>query len=94
MKNPNVRYVFQGIEGIDAISEFFGINEATIRNRINVQGMSMTRAIALGQPTKRGPRAVEDEGMVFVKRKGKRRNITIPNFSELQRLAFGINPAF
>lgn len=90
-KNPNIRYVYQGKHGLDAIAEHIGIHASTLRNRINVQGLSLTQAIAQGKPTGRGRQSSNESGLVFIKRKSKRRNITMPDFSDLQKLAFGLS---
>lgn len=93
--NQHNKYEYQGIKGLYAIADHLGINPCTLKGRIYAKGLTLEEAIAMGEarntrPKKITKKSFADSGLKFIKRGNKKRVRTMPNFTELQKLAFGI----
>lgn len=85
-----VKYQHNGLNGLQAIADHYGIKLATLHNRLNVQGLTLEHAIEIGPGTRKSKQKEDSYTMVFVNHRSKR-CISKPEFTPLQKLVFGLS---
>lgn len=91
--NQLTKHEHQGVKGIKAIADHVGIDESVLISRMKYKDRTLEQAIAMGpvRPRKqKKSKRFADCGIKFIKRGNRKRLVSPPNLTELQKLALGI----
>ena len=94
--NQPKKHEYKGIKGMKDIADYVGIDASVLISRMKYKGRTLEQAIAMGPTRERKQKKSKrfaDCGIKFIKRGNKKRITTPPNFTELQKLVFGISAA-